>query len=213
MPRYADLTGQRFGKLIALRKTEERFKSCVVWECKCDCGQYKKVPTNYLRQGVITSCGCAYEASHQKFAKSRANDLTGQKFGKLLVLQRMPGVTEHNRTLWECKCDCGNVTVVSSGYLLNKPRTQSCGCSHGYRTSRKSRYEAIVGEPVPAGHHIIFLDGDINNWSKSNLYHISNATRMKLYGRGWFFTDAEYTLTAIRICELEEIIKAKQQSK
>ena len=33
-------------------------------------------------------------------------DLTGQKFGRLLVLERAEN--KYGRTAWKCKCDCGN---------------------------------------------------------------------------------------------------------
>lgn len=34
-----NLSGQRFGRLVAIRPTEERWRTSVVWECRCDCGQ------------------------------------------------------------------------------------------------------------------------------------------------------------------------------
>lgn len=48
-------------------------------------------------------------------------DLTGQKFGRLTVVER------HDLKRWKCKCDCGN-TTFSDGYQLRKGITQSCGC-------------------------------------------------------------------------------------
>lgn len=60
---------------------------------------------------------------------SRLNDLTGQKFGKLTVLYRSEDkVTPKckKRTMWRCKCDCGNEKDISSSSL--KRGTRSCGC-------------------------------------------------------------------------------------
>ena len=54
------------------------------------------------------------------------NDLTGQRFGRLLVLERAETVTEH-RTVYKCLCDCGNEVIVRSDSLTSG-RTQSCGC-------------------------------------------------------------------------------------
>lgn len=61
-------------------------------------------------------------------------DLTGQKFGRLTVL----GLTDKksdNRWLWECQCDCGNITKVAAGDLRRglytdptRHGTYSCGC-------------------------------------------------------------------------------------
>ena len=53
-----DLTGQRFGKLIALNPTEERSGSSVIWFCQCDCGNQCKVSSVALTQGQTISCGC-----------------------------------------------------------------------------------------------------------------------------------------------------------
>lgn len=59
----------------------------------------------------------------------RAKDLTGKRFGRLVVT-RLEGRREdrHNRPLmWACKCDCGNTsTVVASD--LSGGKIKSCGC-------------------------------------------------------------------------------------
>lgn len=53
-----DLTGQRFGKLVAIRPTEKRYGKSVIWECKCDCGTICEKNSNSLVSGVVKSCGC-----------------------------------------------------------------------------------------------------------------------------------------------------------
>jgi len=58
-------------------------------------------------------------------------DLTGQRFGRLTVLKfagRKPSGKQF-KTMWLCKCDCGNVKTIASGELGNGT-TQSCGCLH-----------------------------------------------------------------------------------
>lgn len=51
-------------------------------------------------------------------------DLSSQKFGKLTAIKR---VNVGNIWKWECKCDCGNTTYVSTGCLRNGT-TKGCGC-------------------------------------------------------------------------------------
>jgi hypothetical protein len=52
-----DITGQRFGRLVALYQTGERGKDRgVVWRVRCDCGCEFEATTKYL--GSIKSCGC-----------------------------------------------------------------------------------------------------------------------------------------------------------
>lgn len=56
--KFIDLTDQKFGKLTAIRPTDERRFTCVVWECICDCGKTLRVDGNHLRTGHTKSCGC-----------------------------------------------------------------------------------------------------------------------------------------------------------
>jgi hypothetical protein len=63
-------------------------------------------------------------------------DLTGQKFGRLLVQFRAPN--KGVQTTWTCLCDCGNITLSTSGNLTFGKST-SCGCGrikHGHTTKR-----------------------------------------------------------------------------
>jgi len=53
-------------------------------------------------------------------------DLTGQKFGRLTVIQES-GKTRSNRTAWLCQCDCGNIVSVDVSSLRNGS-TKGCGC-------------------------------------------------------------------------------------
>lgn len=53
-----DLTGQRFGRLVAIKRLDEKIGSCFAWLCRCDCGNETKVSTNALLRGGTKSCGC-----------------------------------------------------------------------------------------------------------------------------------------------------------
>jgi hypothetical protein len=55
----------------------------------------------------------------------RPKDLTGQRFGSLIVVARAPNA---GRSLvWTCQCDCGSTKDVRAGNLQSG-HTQSCGC-------------------------------------------------------------------------------------
>lgn len=58
MTKPADLTGQRFGRLVALEPTAKRCGHCVVWRCRCDCGNITCASVENLKKGKVTSCGC-----------------------------------------------------------------------------------------------------------------------------------------------------------
>ena len=57
----------------------------------------------------------------------KAIDLTGQKFGRLIVEYKDYSHTVSGRYLWHCRCECGNETNVRP-YDLRAGRTKSCGC-------------------------------------------------------------------------------------
>lgn len=58
LPRGAiDITGVRFGRLVALGPAERRWGK-ILWLCQCDCGKTKVVATGGLRSGHTQSCGC-----------------------------------------------------------------------------------------------------------------------------------------------------------
>ena len=61
----------------------------------------------------------------------RPIDLTGQRFGRLVVLRRIQG------KYWECLCDCGNTHVVNRDHLGRD--TNSCGCLRKEVTSATKR--------------------------------------------------------------------------
>lgn len=75
-------------------------------------------------------------------------DLSDQRFGRLLVIERGPN--QGNRTRWLVHCDCGEEKLVQSNHLISG-RQVSCGCNrdeksrqsknvkHGYNTAEVKR--------------------------------------------------------------------------
>lgn len=59
---------------------------------------------------------------------SKFIDLTGQKFGRLTVIDRA-SINKHGKPAWNCICDCGMSAVVL-GRNLKGGYTRSCGCLH-----------------------------------------------------------------------------------
>jgi len=53
-----DMTGQRFGSLVALYFTREFGNAPLFWVCQCDCGATTTVSGKHLRTGNTKSCGC-----------------------------------------------------------------------------------------------------------------------------------------------------------
>ena len=113
-----DLKNERFGSLIAIKRVENNKNSQAVWLCKCDCGNFTNVIASKLKSNAIKSCGCK--------RKLPWNDLTGQRFGKLVVIKIFDRIRP-GRWRWECICDCGNKTYAD-GLGLKQGTSVSCGC-------------------------------------------------------------------------------------
>ena len=59
-------------------------------------------------------------------------DLTGQTFGRLIVIREAGRKNGH--VAWLCRCDCGGEVVVTSHHLRSG-HTQSCGCLQRERST------------------------------------------------------------------------------
>lgn len=58
MGTFRDLTGQKFGRLTAISRADNRGKSCTMWRCRCDCGNEIITMRSSLVGGKTKSCGC-----------------------------------------------------------------------------------------------------------------------------------------------------------
>lgn len=114
-----DLTGQKFGRLTAIKRDISAPKGRAKWICQCECGNIVSVYRNHLLSGGTKSCGCAKKGVNLK-------DITGQKFGRLTAIERTEKKSG-NAYIYKCLCDCGNICYVS-GTHLRKGDTLSCGC-------------------------------------------------------------------------------------
>lgn len=56
--RAKDLTGQRFGRLVALGPVGRTSSGNAIWLCQCDCGNTSSVSNVNLRSRASKSCGC-----------------------------------------------------------------------------------------------------------------------------------------------------------
>lgn len=72
----ANLTGQRFGKLIAIKEVKDDSISYdgVIWQCQCDCGNLVNVSSHRLRSGKTQSCGCLSSKGEAKIRQILDNN-------------------------------------------------------------------------------------------------------------------------------------------
>lgn len=119
-------------------------------------------------------------------------DLTGKRFGRLLVLKRDKNYILKNRTKgvrWLCKCDCNNEIIVSAS-SLKKGSTTSCGCykieSIRKRCKKYNKYDLFDNFGV----------GYLNN-NKIFLFDIEDFD--KIYNYKWYENPEGYIKTSIKI--------------
>jgi hypothetical protein len=73
----------------------------------------------------------------------RRHGLTGERFGRLIVVEEVG--SRNGKLLWRCSCDCGGQTIAPTGNLRSG-NTKSCGC---LRTDTKSNLShGFSGHPV-----------------------------------------------------------------
>lgn len=120
--------GKRFGKLLVVAETDPYISPSRVktrrFICKCDCGNTVTVLRSELVSGR-TSCGC------DRWEKKSRIDLTGQRFGRLVVEKRVRLDKPRRNgivTGWLCRCDCGKEVIYTTKDLRNVG-TISCGCA------------------------------------------------------------------------------------
>ncbi len=63
MKNHKDISGQRFGRLVAINriKRSPKIKKGTFWKCICDCGKITKVLLGHLPNGHTQSCGCLWK--------------------------------------------------------------------------------------------------------------------------------------------------------
>lgn len=133
MREYENLIGKRFGKLVVVAQVESSASGQRRWRCKCDCGGEHIATTGNLNSGRSTNCGC-----------KKSPDLTGKVFGRLTVLGRSDKRNSRGaRTtpMWECRCECGNITYKATDTLTN-PEESMCQECHNRLAPQKARESA-----------------------------------------------------------------------
>lgn len=166
-----DLIGRKFGQMTVVARAKDCRYPCgargVIWKCRCECGNEKEIKASVLckTKNPHYNCGC------KKLPRViRISDMSGQRYGRLLVLKRAPSRKRPSGgciTFWLCKCDCGAEKEIQSE-ALKKGKSQSCGCLRhelicarraeknpnwlGGRT--KSQGYVLLTRPIYPGHEL-----------------------------------------------------------
>ncbi len=140
--RYIDLTGKTFGRLtvIGLNRIEKEHDYKIYWNCKCICGNYEIIVRrgDGLKYGT-PSCGCFNKErmtilgkqTPDSNSKKQRQAMVGKICGILKVIS-FNSVDERGNLTWNCQCECGNTTIVSTKDLKSG-HVKSCGCISSYK--------------------------------------------------------------------------------
>lgn len=130
-----DMVGNRYGHLVVTKMLYDYNKNRETFcECKCDCGNIVLKNAGRLRSKSVypKNCGCLKQKRMDDLANMLREDLTGRRFGRLVVTEMI--FEKNKQTLAECVCDCGSRIRTKAVYLKNGD-TKSCGCLQRDATS------------------------------------------------------------------------------
>ena len=200
-----DFIGQRLGMLTVISQAESTESGKRRWVCRCDCGVEKIIIGSNLRRGTTVSCGCKGK-----------RDLTGQKIGRLTVLERSDqyGTRGSRKTrLWKCLCDCGAITYKATDSLTNPDISMCKDCAGKYGAEKAREKAGFTGGTQLAkirvesdksdnlsGVRGVYYDG------KRGKYRARIKFKRKIYNLG-YFTNLEDAIKARKRAE-EDIFEA-----
>lgn len=115
-----NLTGQRFGRLVAIYRTNKQAGNNYKWHCLCDCGRGKDVAGYELTSGKTKSCGCCDFVSHGEWKIRQLLDSAGIAY-------------EHEKTFAGCVNPKTNARYRFDFYVNNEYIIEFDGTQHFYK--------------------------------------------------------------------------------
>ena len=121
--RVKNLTGEKFGHWLVLRRAPDRGKR-PFWWCICDCGnkeEYQVEGFNLRKDRSRSCCKC----HHWRIGP----DITGEQYGRLTVIEKSWKQDSDGNFLWKCSCSCDVDRIThATTTALRRGKKKSCGC-------------------------------------------------------------------------------------
>lgn len=139
MSKVVPMLGNTYGELTVIQEfSDTNKKKCV---CQCSCGKVVEKIRGDVKSGNTSSCGCL----KKRLAQERyTKDLTGQRFGKLVVKELVKDYefATSDGAYWLCQCDCGGDKIAHRKDLASG-NIKSCGCAK--REYQRTQAESLIG--------------------------------------------------------------------
>lgn len=202
--------GNTYGLLTVIARADNTKEGRAQWLCRCSCGNETVVLGKHLRSGNTKSCGCYQRLRAAESNMERGGDLTGKRFGRLVVIKEDGFVTGFNgkkRRLWLCQCDCGNQCHVQHQYL-NYGDTSSCGCLNSKGNMTIHRLLTLKGVKFTTEYTFNDLYGDSNRQLRFDFAILDTEENLK--GLIEYQGDIHYTTRSKGWNTLESFNKRKK---
>lgn len=129
----------------------------------------------------------------------KVNDLTGRRFGMLLVVKQAPKdpSLKAREARWECLCDCQN-TIIVSRHALTEQRTTSCGCKRSSMAKQQMEKRWANGDCEEVGD--LRIKFTTHGLSEARTYSIWKHMKQRCYNsKSTNYKD--YGARGIKICD------------
>lgn len=192
-----DLTGKRFGRLVADHICGQDKNGNRIWYCNCDCGNHVEVKAIVLKNGKTTSCGCERKEKiindkinklKKKYLDNKFGHVTVKEFDRVSINKKYP--TSIINSFWSCVCDCRNEeTLILTGNKLDKENCCCGKCAYKYYiTTRPNRYD-LGGE---------YGVGYANYRGKEKEFYFDKEDYDKIKNYNWTFGEGQYVKTKVK---------------
>ena len=172
---YLDLTGQRFGRLVALKRVPTPSGKDTRWICRCDCGQIYETNQADMRRGKTRSCGCyKAEIDRAKLAKN------GLFFDKRVpeafsTWQCMKRRCFDNRSRYYCRYGGRGITICAE--WLEFENFHTWAVKTGYAPGLELDRIDNNGNYEPSNCRWVTRAGNMRNTSRTVLITVSGQTK------------------------------------
>lgn len=119
MSKKINLKDKRFGRLTVYADLGRRHYGQLIWDCKCDCGNFTEVRSDKLRNGTTRSCGCLRRELQVKKMREMGRKNKGDNHGMSEVSMKRRDIIEKAEDLL-CRLFMGEKLGTDLGEFVDK---------------------------------------------------------------------------------------------